>query len=94
MDAGKQKVRCDQKTMQIVLHFSNGSHIPVETENLNSVWSLRQLISEDNRLMEERIQLLRENTVLYDDDTLEENDQIQVRILPSSASKRPRVMEQ
>jgi hypothetical protein len=44
--------------------------------------------------MEERIQLLRANEVLYDDDVLQENDRIQVRILPSSASKRPRLMEQ
>ena len=80
--------------MHIVLHFSSGPHLPVDTENLNSVWSLRQLIAEDNRLMEERIQLLRANEVLYDDDVLQENDRIQVRILPSSASKRPRLMEQ
>lgn len=90
----KQKERPLQRTMQIVLEFSNGSLLPVDTENLISVWSLRQLIAEDNRMMEERVQLLRMNAVLYDEDLLQENDHVQVRFLPSSASKRRRVFEQ
>ena len=79
-------------TLEIQLHFANGSVLPIEIDT-QSIWELRRLIAEDNRLMEERVLLLRTDTVLYDDDVLLPHDRIQIQFLRPFTAKRPRMME-
>lgn len=79
-------------SLEIQLQFANGSILPIETET-QSIWELRRLIAEDNHLMEERVLLLRTDTILYDDDVLLPHDRIQVQFLRPFTAKRPRIME-
>lgn len=76
--------------MQIILLFPNQEMAPFEVDHLHTIWSLRRLIAEDNRLMEERIHLFRGGVLLQDEELIQENDVIQV-IFESIAHKKRRL---